>query len=237
MKVIKRNGFTLAEVLITLVVIGVIAAITIPTITANHRKEEVETRLKKFYTAMYNAHQSEIINGNSLFDVVKISGNCSGYCEPAATDIKKWLKENIIDKHLSVAKYSKRRKINGQTRDDEYCFNDGSCFWPSTTTYDEEKYACRTFLYDINGDKKPNKNGRDRFYMTFCEGATPEYIDFSQRHYGEMTAFWAILEKNSKSWHKNAIGYCKSGTAPWMGCFYLIKNNGFKIPDDYPIKI
>ena len=34
----NKKSFTLAEVLITLVVIGIIAAITVPTIMANHKK-------------------------------------------------------------------------------------------------------------------------------------------------------------------------------------------------------
>ena len=55
---IKQNsvsGFTLAEVLITLGIIGVVAALTIPTLVANHRKKTVEVSLAKFYTTMNQA--------------------------------------------------------------------------------------------------------------------------------------------------------------------------------------
>lgn len=41
----KIKGFTLAEVLITLVIIGVIAAITVPTIITGTRKSEFSARL------------------------------------------------------------------------------------------------------------------------------------------------------------------------------------------------
>ena len=41
------QGFTLAEVLITLGIIGVVAALTVPTLIAEHRSKELETRLKK----------------------------------------------------------------------------------------------------------------------------------------------------------------------------------------------
>ncbi len=42
-----RNGFTLAEVLITLAIIGVVAALTIPTVVKNYRATELKTQLKE----------------------------------------------------------------------------------------------------------------------------------------------------------------------------------------------
>ena len=44
-----KQGFTLAEVLITLGIIGVVAALTLPSIVAHQRKVEDSSRLKKFY--------------------------------------------------------------------------------------------------------------------------------------------------------------------------------------------
>lgn len=52
-----KIGFTLAEVLITLGIIGVVAALTIPTLIQNHRNQVVETRLKKFYSTINQAVQ------------------------------------------------------------------------------------------------------------------------------------------------------------------------------------
>lgn len=43
----KQNGFTLAEILITIGIIGVIAAITLPVLIADKRAKELETALKK----------------------------------------------------------------------------------------------------------------------------------------------------------------------------------------------
>ena len=50
-----RLGFTLAEVLITLGIIGVVAALTIPPLIQSHRKHVVETSLKKFYSEFNQA--------------------------------------------------------------------------------------------------------------------------------------------------------------------------------------
>lgn len=40
------NGFTLAEILITLGIIGVVAALTMPALIANYQKQEILSRLK-----------------------------------------------------------------------------------------------------------------------------------------------------------------------------------------------
>ena len=47
-----RNAFTLAEVLVTLGIIGVVAAMTLPTVIANVRYHELKTRLKKTYSEL-----------------------------------------------------------------------------------------------------------------------------------------------------------------------------------------
>mgnify|MGYP002520817074 CR=1 FL=1 len=51
----KRQAFTLAEVLITLGIIGVVAALTIPTLVNNYRKKQFETGLKKEYSVLLQA--------------------------------------------------------------------------------------------------------------------------------------------------------------------------------------
>lgn len=51
----KKNAFTLAEILITLGIIGVVAALTMPSLIQNYRKHVVETRLAKVYSVMNQA--------------------------------------------------------------------------------------------------------------------------------------------------------------------------------------
>ena len=51
----QKSAFTLAEVLITLGIIGVVAAMTLPTLVANYRKKVIVTQVKKFYTVMSQA--------------------------------------------------------------------------------------------------------------------------------------------------------------------------------------
>lgn len=60
----KITAFTLAEVLITLAIIGVVAALTIPTVVQNYQKTQTATRLKKAYATINQAIQmANVDNG------------------------------------------------------------------------------------------------------------------------------------------------------------------------------
>ena len=52
---IRRVAFTLAEVLITLGIIGVVAAITMPVLIAKHRAQVLQTQFKKCYSEVSQA--------------------------------------------------------------------------------------------------------------------------------------------------------------------------------------
>lgn len=56
----SKKGFTLAEVLITLGIIGVVAALTMPSIIANYQKKVISVRLKKFVSTFSQAYNMAI---------------------------------------------------------------------------------------------------------------------------------------------------------------------------------
>ena len=65
----KKTGFTLAEVLITMTILGVIAALTIPTLVQNtQRKEEVVQIQKGFSTLNQAVAMNYAINRETLND-------------------------------------------------------------------------------------------------------------------------------------------------------------------------
>ncbi len=75
---IRRVAFTLAEVLITLGIIGVVAAMTIPTLIANYREKVMVTKVKQGHSLLMNAiqlymAQNNCINALCLFDTKKTS--------------------------------------------------------------------------------------------------------------------------------------------------------------------
>lgn len=147
----KLKAFTLAEVLITLVVIGVVAAITVPTITANHRKEETITRLKKIYSTLNQALLKAQADGNNW---EYWADEASSYQDETSGTVEAFAKQYVLP-YMIYYKY----EIVGNK---EYVYlNDGSYFYL-------QKGACVDFIYDINGERKPNSWGRDKFAFLFC---------------------------------------------------------------------
>ena len=66
----KSAAFTLAEVLITLGIIGVVAAMTMPVLIGNYRKNVVENQLKTVYSLISNAvRMAEIDNGEGFIEL------------------------------------------------------------------------------------------------------------------------------------------------------------------------
>ena len=64
----KRCAFTLAEVLITLGIIGVVAAMTMPSLIANHREKQIVAQLKKTYSVLQQAFlQAEVKHGEAKY--------------------------------------------------------------------------------------------------------------------------------------------------------------------------
>ena len=55
-----KKAFTLAEVLITLLIIGIVAALTIPSVISNYQQQEFKTGLKKAVSVLNEAIQTNI---------------------------------------------------------------------------------------------------------------------------------------------------------------------------------
>ena len=64
------KAFTLSEVLITLVIIGVISAITVPFLTAEYTENEKIAKVKKTYATLANAMTLVKANGgDTIFEI------------------------------------------------------------------------------------------------------------------------------------------------------------------------
>ena len=74
----KKRAFTLAEVMITLAIIGVVAAICIPSVVANVQQEEYKTGLKKAISVLNSAiTMNTTIENETPYD----NGNLFGYLQ------------------------------------------------------------------------------------------------------------------------------------------------------------
>ena len=63
---LKRAAFTLAEVLITLGIIGVVAALTLPTVIQNYQKQVTVNKLKKAYSVLGQVAQRAIADNGAI---------------------------------------------------------------------------------------------------------------------------------------------------------------------------
>ena len=77
----KKIAFTLAEVLITLGIIGVVAALTLPSLIANYREKELITRTKRVYSNIYNATIMAQKDNDSIGDNSVLFNAADGYAK------------------------------------------------------------------------------------------------------------------------------------------------------------
>ena len=66
-----RKGFTLAEVLITLGIIGVVAAMTIPSLITKYQKKAIETKFKEDFSIIQQVIRSNTANDTEIDMAVK----------------------------------------------------------------------------------------------------------------------------------------------------------------------
>lgn len=183
MKIIKKdyNGFTLAEVLITLAIIGVVASMTIPTLINNIQKAQYVTGLKKAYTMLQQSFKSYLTDqGVSSIDQSKLyddSGN-PDYGE-LKNFVTKYFKTIQLCELNNPSCIIKGTNLKNPTSDPLYEFGDdatsNSSYYSFVTAdgmyigfymYDKsyfESSPCSFIYIDVNGKKAPNKNGRDYF--------------------------------------------------------------------------
>ena len=66
MRDFMRKGFTLSEVLITLGIIGIVAALTIPSLVSAYQKHVVEEKLKQAYSILVKASRMAQVDPDSV---------------------------------------------------------------------------------------------------------------------------------------------------------------------------
>ncbi|MBR1753422.1 type II secretion system protein, partial [bacterium] len=193
---VPLRGFTLAEVLITLGIIGVVAALTIPTLMQKTDERETVAKLRKFYSAMQNAGKMVEIEYGTVdkWDltptVINDNNNITDEEKDAAWDsvdlywqrYAKYLNFQSVKTYKSVmnGNYDKYvYSLDGSAQVSPLMnfitLNDGivirtTWFTNSCNTYDR----CGNFSIDVNGDKGPNVVGRDVFFFNINKtGASP----------------------------------------------------------------
>ncbi len=210
---LKKCAFTLAEVLITLGVIGVVAAITIPGLMTSYQKHVVETKLAKFNATMNQAMRLSMADNGDPDDWVE-RGKSYSYDETV---------EFMNTYFLPYMKYIKAVPSNSQNGM-AITLLDGSMFSFSIDGNGAD------IEYYVNG--KNEINTRNLFQYQFTKRKADGTDDVNSSSYIEPYVFmWnGTVEhlKNGNTWA------CKKGCTNCGYCTKLIQLNGWKIPKDYP---
>jgi len=214
-----HSAFTLAEVLITLGIIGVVAAMTIPNLLANKEKQETAAKLLKNYAVITQAvKQSEMDNGPNQYWDWGTSGDSASIKQSFDTYWAPYLKILKYCSSYTTCGYSSNfpvDMINGtfaagltdSTSRTAVILADGSFLTIKNATY---------IVLDINAGKGPNLWGKDvfMFMMDSNKGFMP--ISYTEDY-------------NTTNIH------CKTVSSQYY-CTAKIMKDGWQIANDYPWK-
>ena len=200
--ILIKKGFTLAEVLITLVIIGIIASMTIPSVINAQHDKEILARLKKSYSILSQTLMtSQAFNGSYTGWGLQDNSNNSSkhtydnYISPYIKSMKRCINEAGCWTSERTKAFDGRTTATGAfdsgmgQNNVTFVLADGSIVSMDIYGNDAESvfgvtenlvYPTLTFAVDINGDKGPNKLGQDVFmFILTTNGLVPAGIDNS----------------------------------------------------------
>lgn len=164
---VKNSAFTLAEVLITLGIIGVVAALTLPNLVADYKAKAAATKLKKIQSMVSQAvllaevqygefkdwglekdsSESAELLGKRLAPHLKLLDDCgTGVCEEYTTQwemLNGRVEAGVTN--FSLDFFYKLKLLDG------------------TELFLRPAAVNFTFFVDLNGKKEPNVLGKDIF--------------------------------------------------------------------------
>ena len=168
----REGAFTLAELLITLGIIGVVAAMTMPSLIQNYQEKATVTKLKKCYSLVSQAYVS-ILNDEGGSDTLQ-AGDDLEMMEKFGKYLKyqktcgrnKGCFPNVTYKSVTGNGYSKWEddttdRSRAVLTDGTLIMFNKSAMWGGN----EGNYLYAQIYVDINGFKGPNQLGRDFFYF------------------------------------------------------------------------
>lgn len=231
---IRRFAFTLAEVLITLGIIGVIAAMTIPGLITNFKKRETVAKVKVAYSTFSQAVKLSTVENEDPSGWV--ASTPKEYAERYILPYMVGLTKTNVNSHAanpmrtlsSQGAISSNRYLDWSWNTLEnpiYTMLNGMTFSVALTPNDGHP----TIIVDINGPTgKPNIIGIDGFAFWIVTdnggGLVPAGATYTAEQLtGKKSApLRACIRDNSWQYYRG--GYCAA----------LLQKNNWSMPKDYP---
>ncbi|MBP7212438.1 prepilin-type N-terminal cleavage/methylation domain-containing protein [bacterium] len=232
----RSNAFTLAEVLITLGIIGIVAAMTIPTLMQKTQKHQTVVGLKKAYTTMSQAYErSKVENGDgpSWDWTLGITTFMKTYIIPYLSIAKDCGTQNTDDCGIRTKTW-----LNGKTMEcsENGCSSVYSVLLSDGTSciFDFHAGHFVNIVVDINGNKKPNIIGKDIFFMRLFNISDSGFYKNQDLDKIAMMDFYVNTRELALSDNRFGCNKLASASAAGLFCGKLIQLDGWEIKDDYP---
>lgn len=227
---VSKHAFTLAEILITLGIIGIIAALTIPGLLNNYLKHQTVTQLQKAISVLNQAYKLSYDDLGELPATATKDLDSEKYFNTYWAPYIKSLTYCKTLKPCGYKTYTPFTQTNGKKSSwyiveprlrstfvtpDGYVYAIFLATWEdsNTTTTKKEEYR---IIVDINGGANPNKFGRDVFQLsrtTEDGGGIRPYC------------YQKTDTEINKDCSESGIGEC---------CAEKIRRAGWTITKDYP---
>ena len=208
----KKLGFTLAEILVSLAIIGVIAALTLPTLNTSTQKKQIGPALAKAVNTLENAnrHIMQETGTDDLQSAMKVFLNSTSkyYTELLST---------IVSGGLSGAGGIFTTKDGIEFK----CLDANKALKDTTKNGGLPKYAYKYYIVeiDINGpNTKPNLEGQDIFRVWVDNKGS--VVPYGGSEYG--------VYNNNDSSFVNTCG-TGEGQSIGIGCTGRIADDGWKV--------
>ncbi len=241
----RKKAFTLAEVLITLGIIGIVAAMTMPSLIAKYQKQQTLTQLKKAYSEINQAIRISESSYGTLdsWDFRNIDDADErdiyfgeNYMFPNIKTVKKCLpssSECWTDKIYTIKGTETSINVKGMS-------------FLTSSGYSVYYWLHRTgnggwFYIDINGPKKPNTIGKDifPFLMSWGDAGRPTATECIKK-LGFFPKGLDCHPAPSREALMSGIGSnidvpsfaCETGTGGYCGAVIMI--DGWTLKKDYP---
>lgn len=227
----RRYGFTLAEVLITLGIIGVIAAVTLPGLMADTSSAQVGPKLAKAVSmfeqgneSLLNAYSVDSIVDTGLFDDDTTAGTYG----------------DALSNHIKISPFTYPEDVDQEAADDSAsascevgaAFADGTPFVSKdgmiyVINYSADdmvagvpahKQRIGNVYVDINGFKKPNALGSDIFVFSFWNDGSLKPVGGSN---------WAGVNADACTWQETCPN--DAVASDYRACTGSVFENNLKV--------